>query len=580
MKLFDIKLLIKLLQYVKPYKLLFIGTILVSVLFGVISTIRPLLIQYAFDNYIIINDIKGLFNIIILILLLLFLEVFCQFVFIYQSNYLAQTIIKNIRVELFAKIMTFNVRYFDNVPTGQLITRSISDMEAISSVFSQGLLVVFGDIFKMLLVILCMFVVSWELAAISLIFLPVLIFATIIFQKYMRRAFVDVRKYISKINVVVYEYIRGMHIVQIFSKENDAYLKFKKLNTLHRDAHVKTVFYFSIFLPFVDVFSAIAMGLLVWYGTLNIISSGDITIGQIIAFILFINMLFRPLRAIADRFNVLQMGAVAASRVFDILEKKSKSSIHKNSQLDHTKMSGNIEFKNISFSYKENEKVLKGINFNVQKNTTLAIVGPTGSGKTTIINLIMKWYNPDSGSIFFDETNISDLSINTIRGNIGVVLQDSFFLSDTLMNNIKFFNNISDEDVYQAVNQIGLQDFINKLPNKYNYYIGERGSGLSEGEKQLVSFLRTYLLNPSYLILDEATSSMDPLTENLIQNSIKNLTHNRTSIIIAHRLSTIQNADNIIVLENGSIIECGSHNSLIKLNGKYAKYYCQQFITH
>ena len=577
LNVFDFKLLFKILHYVKPYKLLFIGTIFISIFFGCMSTIRPLLIQYAFDNYILNLDIQGLLNIILVIFILLLIEAYCQFLFIYRSNYLAQKIIKNLRVETFDRIIHFQVSYFDKTPTGQLITRVISDMESISAIFSQGLLLIFGDIFKMILIIICMFFVSWELTLISLLFLPFLIISTIIFQKYMKRAFIDVRKYISRINVFVYEHIIGMNIVQIFAQEKQKFEEFKKINSLHRDAHIKTILYFSIFLPIVDVLSAIAMGLLVWYGAFNIVSGGTITIGEIVAFILFINMLFRPLRAIADRFNVLQMGVVAASRVFDILERNMEEV---EEEVFFKKMkSGSLLFKNISFSYKENEPVLKNISFEVKKCETLAIVGPTGTGKTTIINLLMRWYPLNDGDIWVNNINIKDLPLSILRKNIGVVLQNTFFLSDTLMNNIKFFNDVSNEKVYKVVEELGLKDFIYKFPENYNYYIGERGSGLSEGEKQLISFLRTYLLNPSFLILDEATSSMDPITENLLQNAIKNIIKDRTSIIIAHRLSTIKNVDKIIVLYDGCIVESGTHQELLALNGKYTEYYHQQFVN-
>lgn len=580
LKKFDLTLLLKLLHYINPYKFMFIGTVLISICFGFFSTIRPVLIQYAFDHYIINNDVRGLLHIIVIIFVFLLLEAFFQFLFIYRSNYLAQKIIKNIRIKVFSRIMTFKVNYFDTIPTGQLITRIISDMEAISSIFSQGLLVVFGDIFKMILIIFCMFFVSWKLTLISLFFLPFLVFSTIIFQKYMRSAFVDVRKYISGINIFIYEHIVGMNIVQLFGNEKKELAVFKKLNALHRDAHLKTVLYFSIFLPIVDVLSAISMGLLVWFGAFDLISNTGTTIGEIIAFILFINMLFRPLRAMADRFNVLQMGIVAASRVFHIIESPINQEDYDDPTFSKKLSIGQIIFKNVHFSYKKNEMVLKNINFEIKSNQTLAIIGPTGSGKTTIINLIMKWYDLDKGDIYINNNSIQDLSISTLRKSIGVVLQDTFFLADTLMNNIKFFNKVSDNDVYSAVEKIGLTDFIDKFPNQYDYYIGEKGANLSEGEKQLISFLRTYLLNPSYLILDEATSSMDPLTERLIQNSIKNITHNRTSIIIAHRLSTIQHADIIIVLKEGELVECGSHDELIKLNGQYANYYHQQFINN
>lgn len=579
MKFLDIKLLLKLLSFTQPYKYIFIGTILISMIFGLLSIVRPVLIQHAFDNYILQYDALGLLRIVAIIFILLLLEAFLQFIFVYRSNYLAQKIIKNLRTIIFNQIMTFKVKYFDTTSTGKIITRLVSDMEAISAMFSQGLIVIFGDIFKMVLIIICMFFVNYRLALISLAFLPFLIFSTILFQKYMRQAFFDVRYYISKLNVFIYEHLSGINIVQIFSKEQEVLDKFKSLNSLHQKAHVKTVLYFSIFLPIVDVFSAIAMGLLVWYGSVNAIRYGDVTVGEIIAFILFINMLFRPLRGIADRFNVLQMGFVAAGRVMELMDEFIEKENNNIAYQCNTKIpSGSIIFKDVNFSYLSGEPVLKNITFRINKNETWAIIGPTGSGKTTIINLLMRWYDIGEGSIHISNMNICNIDIQDLRRNIGVVLQDHFFLADTLMNNIKFFNNVSNQTVFDAVSKIGLSDFINKFPDNYNYHVGERGVGLSEGEKQLVSFLRTYLLNPSYLILDEATSSMDPLTENLLQRAIKNITLDRTSIIIAHRLSTIKYADKILVLDKGKIVEMGGHEELLKIKGHYANYYSQQFI--
>ena len=578
MKIFDFKLLKELISYLKDHLKIFILAVVASVLLGIFSTSRPLLIQHAFDNYILFDNSSGFLNIIILIFVCILFESGLQFYFIFQSNFLAQTIIKKIRVRIFSKLINFPVSFFDKSPTGQLITRVISDIEAISSVFSQGLLVVFGDTFKMILVVICMFFISWQLALISLVCLPILIISTSIFQKYMKKAFIDVRKYISKINVFVFENIIGMSIIQLFAKEQVVFEKFKILNSNHRDSHIKTVLYFSIFLPIVDVCSAIAMGLIVWYGSINIITVNTISVGDMIAFILLINMLYRPLRSIADKFNVLQMGIVASSRVFEIINTPITVDEITDFKTIKTISNGKISFDNVKFYYKKNENVLNGLSFDIEKNKTLAIVGPTGSGKTTIINLFMRWYQIQSGSIKIDEINIENYDTTELRKNIGVVLQDSFFLSDTLMNNIKFYRKIDDNTVYKAVKKIGLESFINKFPDNYNYMIGERGAGLSVGEKQLISFLRTYITDPSYLILDEATSSMDPQTEILIQKSIKKLTQNRTSIIIAHRLSTIMNVDKIIVLENGRVTESGSHDELIQNKGKYADYFYQQFI--
>ena len=578
--MFDFKLLFILLQYIKPYRYIFYTTIFISISFGFLSTLRPLLIQFTFDNYILKYDKIGLLNIISIIFIFLFFEAFLQFVFVYRSNYLGQKIIKDIRLALFSKIMSLKVSFFDKTPTGQLITRVVSDMEAVSSIFSQGLLVIFGDIFKMAIILLCMFISNWQLAIVSVLCLPILLYATSLFQKYMKLAFIDVRKHISQMNVFVHEHLVGMNIIQVFGREKKELDAFKKINANHRDANIKTVLYFSIFLPIVDVFSAISMGLVVWYGAMQIMTSSDVSIGQIIAFILFINMLFRPLRSMADKFNILQMGIVAASRVFKILDQDNIDILELNHTQTTSKVIGGVlEFRHVNFSYNTGEKVLSDLSFILQHNETLAIIGPTGSGKTTIINLLMKWYDINKGDIYIGGNHISNISNYDLRKNIGIVLQDTFFLSDTLMNNIKFFNDISDDEVFNAVRDVGLIDFIDKFPGQYNYHVGERGSKLSEGEKQLVSFLRVYLLNPAYIILDEATSSMDPLTEGLIQKSIKNITKKRTSIIIAHRLSTIKDADRIIVLNQGQILESGSHKELLELNGEYSHYYQQQFIS-
>lgn len=578
MKIFDFKLLKELISYLNDHLKIFTLAVIASVFLGISSTTRPLLIQHAFDNYILFDNSSGFLNIILLIFVCILLESFLQFYFIFQSNFLAQTIIKKIRIRIFSKLINFPVSFFDKSSTGQLITRVVSDIEAISSVFSQGLLVVFGDTFKMILVVICMFLISWQLALISLICLPILIISTSVFQKFMKKAFIDVRKYISKINVFVFENIIGMSIIQLFAKEQVVFEKFKILNSHHRNSHIKTVLYFSIFLPIVDVCSAIAMGLIVWYGSINIITVNTISVGDMIAFILLINMLYRPLRSIADKFNVLQMGIVASSRVFEIINTSPDVDMGPKSKTFKLISNGKISFDNVKFYYKKNENVLNGLSFDIDKNKTLAIVGPTGSGKTTIINLFMRWYKIQSGSIKIDNINIENYDLTELRKNIGVVLQDSYFLSDTLMNNIKFYRKIDDNIVHKAVKKIGLESFVNKFPDNYNYMIGERGAGLSVGEKQLISFLRTYITDPSFLILDEATSSMDPQTEILIQKSIKKLTQNRTSVIIAHRLSTIMNVDKIIVLENGRVIESGSHDELLKYKGKYADYFYQQFI--
>jgi len=524
----------------------------------------------------------SLLHFIIIIFFVLLLESICQFLFIQKSNYLAQLVIKDIRADLFRQILSFRIRYFDKHPTGQTLTRIVSDIEAIGQIFSQGLLVVFADLFKILLIVLFMFLMNWKLALISLSFFPFLIIVTIIFQRLMKKSFQKIRLAISKLNVFVHEHVIGMNIVKIFNKEDQEMEKFKLINQDHLFHNVKTVLYFSIFLPIIDMFSAISMGLIIWWGGDMILSNQDgidATLGQLISFILFINMLFRPLRSMADKFNVLQMGVVASARVFELMSLDEELE----SNMGFSKV--NIEdkdifLKNISFSYNKDEMIFNEFNLKIESGKNLAIVGPTGSGKTTIINLLLRFYELNSGQILFGKYNISSLDISFLRSNIGVIHQDPFLFSDTILNNITFSNNKSRAEVLFALKDIGLMDIIDTFPNGLDFHVGEEGKNLSLGQRQLISFLRIYMSNASIIIFDEATSSLDSNTEEIIKKAINKFSEFKTCIIIAHRLSTIKNADRIIFLKNGKIMEDGDHESLMAKNGFYADYHDKQWMDY
>jgi len=597
-KVFDVNNFNKALSFIKPYKWSVFTTIFASILFAIFSAGRPVLIQLVFDKYIsapsheldglakfFIENISLAFSSFMLIIFgFLVLESLIQFYFIYKSNYIAQLVIKDVRNDLFEKILKFKISYFDNTPTGRIITRVVSDIEAIGAMFSQGVLSIFGDIFKIIIIVFWMFFSNYKLALISLSFFPVLIFSTIIFQKLMKKTFENIRNSISKLNVFVYEHITGMHIVKIFNQEKNEIKKFKKINKEYTNYNIDAVLYFSVFLPVIDVFSAISMGLIVWFGgsmiyveIINFKPLVTTSLGQLISFILLVNMLFRPLRSLADKFNTLQMGTVASSRVFKLVYSKSK--LEKiNGDKNEIIYSKNILFKNVSFSYKKNEIVLENINLNIDSGKTLAIVGPTGSGKTTLINLITRFYELDTGHILIGNKNIKSLDVHVLRRNIGLILQETFLFSDSIFKNITFFTKKSKREIQAILHDMGLVDFINSFPNGLDYQIGEGGAFLSMGQKQLISLIRTYISFSPIIIFDEATSSLDSETENLIKKSIRALLNNKTAIIIAHRLSTIKNADKIIFLKDGKIFESGTHSELINLKGFYWRYYTTQLV--
>ena len=570
----DLKLLSKVMSFVKPYKLIFFCSILFSISLGLLSISRPIIIEYTVDNFILGRDPEMLFKYTLIMVGLLFLESFFQFLFMYLANWIGQSVIKDIREKLYDKILSFQLKYFDKTPIGALVTRTVSDIETISEIFSHGILVIFSDLFKIAIIVVWMFYKDPFLSMISLAIFPLLIIATKYFQRAMKSAFEDERTAISKLNTFVQEHISGMKIVQIFNRENEEYNRFTSVNASFRQATIKAIWYFSIFLPIIEIMSAISLGAMVWYGGLDILLGGKVTLGLMMAFILLINMLFRPIRHLADRINVIQRGVVASKRVFKILDTDEALLSGENIQIDRVK--GQVKFDKVYFSYVDGEQVLKDINFEIQSGKTLALVGATGSGKSSIINLLLRFYHPDSGNIFLDGKDIFSIDIKSLRSNLALVLQDVFLFSESIYKNIVLDKNISIDEVRSAAKVIGLEDFIEKLPGGYYYNVRERGVMLSAGQRQLIAFLRAYICNPSVLILDEATSSIDVKTEYLIQRAITKLTQGRTSIVIAHRLSTIKSADEILVIDNGHIIESGTHLQLIEKNGYYRKLFDTQ----
>jgi len=574
-KVFDLSLLKRVMVYSYPYKKTFAFTSLLTLLLALLAPARPLIIQYMLDNTILAPNKALLINLTILMVGLLILETIVQFYQTYLANWLGQIVIKDMRMGVYKKISSFKLKYFDNNAIGTLVTRTISDIETIADVFSNGILIIGGDLLKLVVVVIVMFYTNWKLSILSLASIPVLLIATNMFKNYIKIAFQDVRTQVSRLNAFVQEHITGMNIVQVFNREEQEFEKFKTINELHKKAHVKTVWANSVFFPVVEVLSAFSLAFVVWWGAGSIVE-GSITFGELFAFILYIYMLFRPIRQLADRFNVLQMGMVASERVFKVLD--TNSVIEDSGSKDASGIVGDIKFENVWFAYNEPEFVLKELNFEVEEGKTLAFVGATGAGKTSIINLLSRFYEYQKGDIFIDKVNLKDFELQSLRRNIGVVLQDVFLFSDTIYNNITLNNDsLSLDKVIEAAKVVGAHDFIMKLPNNYNYHVGERGAVLSVGQRQLVAFIRAYVYNPKILVLDEATSSIDTESEELIQRAIEKLTEGRTSVIIAHRLATIQKADKIIVLEKGRIIEQGNHQELLKQDGHYKNLYEIQF---
>jgi len=565
------------MQFVKPYNKSFYMVVFFAIILSLITTVTPYLLKIVIDDYIIPKDYSGMASIILLMGIVLTVEVVFMFSFTYYSNWLGQKVIKDIRVKIFDKIINLKMSFFDKNSVGRLVTRTVSDIETIASIFSQGLFTIIADLFKMTVILLVMIVVSVRLTIVVLLIFPFLIYATRLFQKAMKKAFELVRSEVANLNSFVQERISGIKIVQIFNRENIEEDEFNKINIKHRNAWLKTVWINSIFFPIAEISGSICIGLLVWYGGISNLDGVNISIGTLFLFITMSGLLFRPLRQIADKFNTLQMGMVAVDRIFSIFE--NDSSIKETGNIDKTNFKGKIEFDNVRFSYVSNIEVLKGISFSVKPGETLAIVGPTGSGKTTIINLMSRLYEIRNGEINIDNIPINNYKLNCLRNNIGVILQDVFLFADTIQNNVTLFDDeISKDQVVNAAKELGIHKFIMSLPDNYNFNVQERGNTLSSGQKQLIAFMRVLIKNPDILILDEATSSIDSYSEDLIKSATKKITKNKTSIIIAHRLSTIESASRIIYMEGGLIQETGNHKELIeKENGRYRKLHQEQF---
>jgi subfamily B ATP-binding cassette protein MsbA len=573
---FDAKIFNRLLGFSKKYRWeFFIGTFS-AILLSLATVARPILLQEIVNIYFKNKDKEGILYFSMLMVVFLIAEVLLQFIFIYKVNWLGQHIIKDIRVQLNKHMLQFKMSYFDNSSVGKLVTRLVSDTETIAQFFGQGLFMIISDLLKMLVVAIVMLWMNWRMALIAFIVLPVLIYATKLFQIAIKSAFQEVRIQVANLNGFVQERVTGMKIVQLFNHEKVEYEKFVKINDLHKKANIRTVWYYSIFFPIAEILASISVGLLVWYGGLDIVNNGTTEIGQIIAFIMMAQMLFRPLNQIADKFNTLQLGMVAGDRVFEVLD--TKDQITQTGDLEAKSFEGDIEFKDVRFSYNKGEEVLKGISFKVNAGETVAIVGATGAGKSTIINLVNRFYEIDAGEICIDGTSILKYTLPSLRNQIAVVLQDVFLFSDSIYNNIALSDeSITLDQVIDAAKEIGIHEFIMSLPNSYHYNVKERGGMLSTGQRQLIAFLRAYVSKPSILILDEATSSIDSYSEKLIQEATDKITRHQTSIIIAHRLTTIKKADKIIVMDKGHIVEQGSHLELLEKNGYYKTLYDMQF---
>ena len=555
---------------------LFLSVIAIAIFSACFSVYRPYLTGDVIDNYILNKDLPGLKVEIIKLIVLLIFEGILAFFTVYLANVVAQRVIKELRVRLYNHLIKFKLGYFDKTPNGVLVTRSVSDVETIAEVFNDGILVLLGDALKIIFIVAMMYYMNWVLATIVIVILPLMMIITRYFQKALKDVYQDERTLVAKLNTFVQERLTGMNIIQVFNRQNAEYDKFVSINNDLKKNYLKTVLYFSLLFPVVDIVSALATGSLIWFGGLRTAVAGDVTVGNLIAFTQFITMLTTPMRAIAERFNSIQRGLVGADRVFNILD--SNETLPDNGKKKLEEVKGQIDFENVVFSYVPNNPVLKGISFSTQPGETIAIVGATGAGKSTIINLLSRFYDIDSGSIKIDGTDIYDLDLVNLRQHVAVVLQDVFLFNTTIFDNIVLGNkSITIDEVKDAAKVIGIHDFIESLPKGYYSEVSERGSTLSVGQRQLISFLRAYIYNPQILVLDEATSSIDSNSEELIQRATEKLTEGRTSIIIAHRLATIQNADQIIVMDNGMIVEKGTHESLLEKRGYYANLYEVQF---
>lgn len=571
----DFRILKRLFKFVKPYKLKFIIVVVLTILLAVLAPLRPKIIQYTIDDRLASSDMQGVVNMIILMIVLLIIQFAVLYFHTYLSGWLGQYVIRDIRIKLFNHIQRLQLRFFDNTPIGRLVTRNVSDIETLAEVFSQGIAQLIGDLLQLVVILGIMFYTDWKLTLISLSTLPILIFSTYVFKEKIKAAFNEVRTAVSNLNTFVQEHITGMNIVQVFNNEDREYEKFRQINNQHRKSNLKSVLYYSVYFPVAEVIQAIAIGLIVWFGGQDVIHD-QVKPGLLIAFIMYIQMFFRPIRMIADRFNTLQMGIVSSNRIFDLLD--NDSFMDQTGSYKPEKIEGNIQFNKVWFAYKEDDYVLKDIDFQVKHGQTIALVGATGAGKSSTINLLSRLYSINKGEILLDGTNIDDFDLACLRAHIGVVLQDVFLFSDTIEKNISLGNpDITHEMIMEAAELIGAKDFIMKLPGGLQYNVMERGATLSVGQRQMISFVRAMVYNPEVLILDEATSSVDSETEALIQSAISKMMTGRTAVVIAHRLSTIQDADKIIVFDKGKIMEQGSHDELLKKDGFYSQLHQMQY---
>ncbi len=573
----DIATLLRVIKLAKPYKLLFWNSIVLSLVLAVVNAIRPIFVKKTID--IAINDFSfnGVLIMAIAVFVLIFLAAIMRYLFIYLSRKLGQFIVKDLRVNMFEHVINLRLTYFDKTPIGTATTRTVNDIETINNIFTQGLIQIVADISTILFILGFMFYNSTILALMSISSLPLLIYLSYIFKNKVKVTFQKIRTKVSELNAFLQEHITGMKIVQVFGVEKQEFEKYKRINKAHTQANIDTIWYYSLFFPTVEILQSIAVGFMIWMGVKYILNGNEtISVGLLVSYILWINMLFRPIRILAERFNTVQMGLVAAERVFELKDKKLK--IENNGKIQDVEIKGNLEFKNISFSYDDKKEVLKDINFKINKGETLAIVGATGSGKSTIINILTRLYPINKGEILLDNINITDYKLGFLRKQISTVMQDVFLFSGSITDNIRLLDkSISLEKIKKIAKTIGANEFIEKLPKQYNYQVMERGATLSLGQRQLISFLRVLVQEPSILVLDEATSSVDTETEKIVQKAIDKMIKDRTSIIIAHRLSTIQNADKILVLKNGIIVEYGSREDLLNTQGYFNELYQNQF---
>lgn len=574
-KAFDRKLFARVFQFAQPYRKLFWVSFALTILLAGIGVIRPLLMGDMIDDYALTGDAKGLLYVALIVVGLLIAETVIQFYQSYWTAWLGQAVTFDLRQKLYTKVMGFKMRYFDRTPIGTLVTRVISDIETIDDIFSQGLLMIMGDILKLTVVVAVMFIVNWKLALLCMIPIPILLWSTNIFKNSIQKSFQDVRTQVSRLNAFVQEHIQGMSVVQLFGREKQEYTKFQAINREHRKAHIRGILAYSVFFPVVEILSATSLAFLVWWGVKDSLN-GSATVGDVFVYIMFINMMYRPIRQLADRFNVLQMGMVGSERVFNILD--TDAALVDTGTASTVGLKGDIRFQHVWFAYEGEDHVLKDISFEAKAGEMIALVGATGSGKSSIVNVLSRAYEFQKGHVLLDGKDIREYGLTDLRKSISVVLQDVFLFSDTVHNNITLNDDtISRNEVIAAAKAVGAHDFIARLPKGYDTEVAERGGILSVGQRQLIAFIRAAVHKPQVLVLDEATSSVDSISEQLIQEATERITKGRTSIVIAHRLSTIQKADRIIVLDKGKIIEQGDHQELLARNGPYRKLYDLQF---